>query len=67
MRNRPRTGGLLAWPPLYPQAMALSSLFLAILLVVALLYQGYMIRIGNRATLNGDATAAAYSSAVIIF
>jgi len=45
---------LINWqPPLYPQAMALSSLFLGILVVVALIYQRYMMRIGNRATLSG--------------
>jgi iron(III) transport system permease protein len=45
---------LINWqPPLYPQAMALSTLFLGILVVVALIYQSYMMRIGNRATLSG--------------
>jgi iron(III) transport system permease protein len=45
---------LINWqPPLYPQAMALSSLFLGFLAVAALLYQRYMLRIGNRATLTG--------------
>lgn len=45
---------LINWePPLYPQAMALSSLFLAILLGIALLYQYYLRRIGNRAVLGG--------------
>jgi iron(III) transport system permease protein len=43
-------------PPLYPQAMALSALFLAILLVVALIYQHYVARLGNRATLSGKGT-----------
>jgi iron(III) transport system permease protein len=40
-------------PPLYPQAMALSALFLAILLIVALAYQHYVARFGNRATITG--------------
>jgi iron(III) transport system permease protein len=43
-------------PPLYPQAMALSALFLAILLIVALVYQRYIARLGSRATLTGKAT-----------
>lgn len=45
---------LISWqPPLYPQAMALSSLFLCLLVVVALLYQRYISRRGDRATLSG--------------
>ena len=45
---------LINWsPPLFPQAMALASLFLAILLLMALLYQGYLHRSGNRPTLTG--------------
>ena len=40
---------LINWsPPLFPQAMALASLFLAILLAMALLYQGYLHRSGDR-------------------
>ncbi len=45
---------LITWePPLYSQAMALSSLFLGLLLVVALIYQYYLGRMGSRATLSG--------------
>jgi iron(III) transport system permease protein len=40
-------------PPLYPQAMALSALFLAILLLLALAYQSYVTRIAGRATITG--------------
>jgi iron(III) transport system permease protein len=40
-------------PPLFPQAMALSALFLAILLPLAILYQTYLARSGDRATLSG--------------
>jgi iron(III) transport system permease protein len=45
---------LINWsPPLFPQAMALASLFLAILLLMALLYQAYLRRAGHRPTLTG--------------
>ena len=45
---------LINWsPPLFPQAMALASLFLAILLLMALLYQSYLRRAGHRPTLTG--------------
>lgn len=37
-------------PPLFPQAMALSTVFLAILLPLALVYQSYIARAGDRAT-----------------
>jgi iron(III) transport system permease protein len=40
-------------PPVYPQAMALSALFLGILLVLAMIYQHFIARLGNRATLTG--------------
>ena len=40
-------------PPLLPQAMALSSLFLAILFLLSALYQFYIRRAGTRATLTG--------------
>lgn len=40
-------------PPLFPQAMALSTIFLAILLPLALLYQAYIARAGDRATVTG--------------
>ncbi|HVU12957.1 MAG TPA: ABC transporter permease subunit, partial [Phototrophicaceae bacterium] len=38
-------------PPLFPQAMALATIFLAILLGLAVVYQGYLERSGNRATI----------------
>lgn len=37
-------------PPLFPQAMALSSLFLAILFLLGAFYQAYVTRAGDRAT-----------------
>ena len=37
-------------PPLFPQAMALSSLFLAILFALGALYQAYVSRTGHHAT-----------------
>lgn len=40
-------------PPLFPQAMALSTIFLAILLPLAIVYQAYIGRASNRATLTG--------------
>lgn len=40
-------------PPDYPQAMALSALFLVILLAVAIWYQVVLVRHGRRATLGG--------------
>ncbi|MSQ72431.1 MAG: iron ABC transporter permease [Betaproteobacteria bacterium] len=43
-------------PPLYSQAMALSALFLAILLVAAFAYQHYIGRLSSRATLTGRGT-----------
>lgn len=46
-------------PPVYPQAMALSALFLALLLIVALLYQRLVARAGHRATLTGRAVRLA--------
>ncbi len=45
---------LINWePPLFPQAMALSSLFLVILLVLAVVYQRYLSRTGDIATITG--------------
>ena len=44
-------------PPLYPQAMALSTFFLAVLLIFALLYQKSFARLGSRATIAGKATS----------
>ena len=38
-------------PPLFPQAMALGTIFLAILLVLAILYQAYLDRAGTAATI----------------
>lgn len=40
-------------PPLFPQAMALSTIFLVILLPLAIFYQAYIARASNRATLTG--------------
>ncbi len=40
-------------PPLFPQALALSTLFLAILFVLSTFYQIYLRRAGNRATITG--------------
>jgi iron(III) transport system permease protein len=40
-------------PPLFPQAMALSSIFLAVLLGLAVVYQAYLGRTGNRPTISG--------------
>ena len=45
---------LVTWdPPLYPQAMALSALFLAILFGIALAYQHFLSRLSGRATITG--------------
>ena len=38
-------------PPLFPQAMALGTIFLAILLVLAVVYQAYLDRAGTSATI----------------
>jgi iron(III) transport system permease protein len=38
-------------PPLYAQAMALSALFLAVLLALGVVYQGYLVRSSDRATI----------------
>jgi iron(III) transport system permease protein len=38
-------------PPLFPQAMALGTIFLAILLVLAIFYQAYLDRAGTRPTI----------------
>jgi iron(III) transport system permease protein len=40
-------------PPLFPQAMALSTFFLAVLLPLAFLYQAFVGRTGGRATVLG--------------
>jgi iron(III) transport system permease protein len=40
-------------PPLFAQAMALSALFLGFLLVLGIVYQRYLARSGDRATLSG--------------
>ncbi len=40
-------------PPLFTQAMALSTLFLGLLVVLALFYQLYLNRAGTRATIGG--------------
>jgi iron(III) transport system permease protein len=40
-------------PPLFPQAMALGTIFLAILLFLAILYQAYLDRAGTRPTISG--------------
>jgi iron(III) transport system permease protein len=40
-------------PPLFGQAMALSTLFLAVLFALGLSYQAYVARAGNRPTLSG--------------
>lgn len=45
---------LVTWdPPFYPEAMALSALFLAILLGIALFYQHYLRRFEGQATITG--------------
>lgn len=45
---------LVTWdPPLYPQAMALSALFLALLLAIALGYQHFLKRFAGQATITG--------------
>ncbi len=45
---------LVTWdPPFYPQAMALSALFLGILLTIALVYQHYVKRFQGQATITG--------------
>jgi iron(III) transport system permease protein len=45
---------LINWsPPLFPQAMALASVFLGILLAMAVVYQLYLRRSGARPTLTG--------------
>lgn len=45
---------LVNWdPPLFPQAMALSTLFLAILIGLSLFYQRYLIHTGSRPTISG--------------
>jgi iron(III) transport system permease protein len=61
-------------PPLFSQAMALSTLFLAILLPLAILYQAYIARSGNRPTVGSRGvrlharpkTWWAYAAATII-
>ena len=40
-------------PPQFPQAMALSCLFLVVLLSLAIFYQRYLARAGDRAVVNG--------------
>jgi iron(III) transport system permease protein len=40
-------------PPLFAQAMALSALFLGLLLALGIVYQAYLARGGQRATLSG--------------
>ena len=40
-------------PPLFGQAMALSTLFLSVLFLLGLSYQAYVARAGNRPTLSG--------------
>lgn len=43
---------LINWdPPLFPQAMALSALFLLILFVMAFFYQRYLVRTGRQPTI----------------
>ena len=44
-------------PADYPQAMAISTMFLLILIGLALLYQVLLVRLGGRATLGGRAAA----------
>ncbi|MFM9971569.1 MAG: ABC transporter permease, partial [Burkholderiales bacterium] len=49
-----RVYDLITWdPPKYPQAMALSALFLVLLLGMALLYQYWLRRLAGRATITG--------------
>jgi len=43
-------------PPLFAQAMALSSCFLTVLLALGVVYQSYLARTGNRAALGGRGT-----------
>lgn len=51
---------LISWePPRLPQAMALSALFLMVLLAVAYAYQRLLPRIGGRVTLSGRNTRLA--------
>ena len=51
---------LISWePPLIPQAMALSALFLIVLLAIAMIYQRLLPRIGGRVTLAGKSTRIA--------
>ncbi|HEV8016048.1 MAG TPA: iron ABC transporter permease [Stellaceae bacterium] len=40
-------------PPLFAQSMALSALFLGLLLALGIVYQAYLARSGQRATLSG--------------
>jgi iron(III) transport system permease protein len=61
-------------PPLFPQALALSTLFLAILFLLAGLFQLYLRRAGARATLTGKGVrfrgrprAWAWLASVVLF
>jgi iron(III) transport system permease protein len=62
-------------PPNYPQAMALSTLFLVLLVGLAVFYQLYLNRIGSRATIGGKGvrtpertrTWRAYAASMLIF
>ena len=62
-------------PPNYPQAMALSTLFLVLLVALAALYQLYLNRIGSRPTMSGKGVRMpeparswqAYTASALIF
>jgi iron(III) transport system permease protein len=53
---------LIRWdPPLYPEAMALGSIMLIVLLVLAILYQLSLRRVGSHATITGRGMRTATS------
>jgi len=62
-------------PPLFPQAMALGTIFLAILLALAVLYQAYLDRAGTRATITSRGVSLrtrpktwwAYAASIVLF
>jgi iron(III) transport system permease protein len=62
-------------PPLFPQAMALSTVFLAILLALAIAYQAYLARAGTRATVTSRGVSLrtrpkswwAYAASALLF
>jgi len=62
-------------PPLFPQAMALGTIFLAILIALAVLYQAYLDRAGTQATITSRGVSLrarpktwwSYAASVLLF